>query len=113
MGNRPSSKSCFSNLVMDGHFWQEKYFIGPWPTAFPRVGAEPWVIHRPGPLRPGSQRTWAESSSWKAEGTAPFSRSARAKKRQIDEQNRTAGAGSGWRSPGRTYAPTAARFHGA
>src|SRR4051795_10933529 len=59
-----------------------------WPTAFQRVGAEPWVIHRPGPLRPGPQRTGTESSSWKAEGTAVFSRSARAKKGQIDEQNR-------------------------
>src|SRR3954447_18401526 len=41
-----------------------------WPTAFPRVGAEHWVIHGPGPLRPGPQRTWTESASWKAEGGA-------------------------------------------
>src|SRR4051812_21185872 len=65
-----------------------------WPTAFQRVGAEPWVIHGPGPLRPGPQRTGTKSASWKAEGAAVFSRSARAKKGQIEEQNRTAVARS-------------------
>ena len=64
-----------------------------WPTAFQRVGAEPWVLHGPGPLRPGPQRTWTESASWKAEGAAVSSRSARAKKGQIEEQNRTVRAG--------------------
>src|SRR3954468_21874463 len=64
-------------------------FIRPWPTAFQRVGAEPWVIHGPKPLRPGPQRTWTESASWKAEGTAVSSRAARAKKGQIEERNRT------------------------
>jgi hypothetical protein len=34
-----------------------------WPTAFQRVGAEPWVLHGPGPLRPGPQRTGTESAS--------------------------------------------------
>ena len=65
-----------------------------WLTAFPRFGAERWVIHRPGPLRPGPQRTGTESASWKAEGTAVSSRSARAKKGQIEELNRTVGARS-------------------
>src|SRR3954453_5649750 len=48
-----------------------------WLTAFQRVGAEPWVIHGPGPLRPGPQRTGTKSASWKAEGTAVPSRYAR------------------------------------
>ena len=77
------AKSCFSKLKMGENFWQEKFYpalADRWPTAFPRVGAEHWVIHRPGPLRLGPQRTWTESASWKAEGTAVSSRSARAKK---------------------------------
>src|SRR4051812_14063105 len=40
---------------MGGHVWQEKFYpalADRWPTAFQRVGVEPWVIHGPCLLRP-------------------------------------------------------------